>query len=94
MSDDTLAIEKLRAAMRLVGDPLPDLIVSIYALPEKPIEYRGHVFLTPDDAKTIHAKAPLILTQILGPASGRYRFALPFGELFQIELRLPPFEVT
>lgn len=91
MSDDTLTIDKMREAIRSMGEPVPDFIVSIYGLPGIPIEWQGHIFLAPEDAKTLHTKSPLVLRQMLGEGAGRYSVATPFDGPIPVELRVPPF---
>lgn len=88
---DTLTIENIKAAIKSLDAPIPDFIVSVYA--QSPIEYQNTIWLSPDDAKKVHAKSPLILRQILSPTSGRYVIATPFDGPFPLELPVPPFEL-
>jgi hypothetical protein len=90
---EAFTLDKMREALRQLEEfRLPDFIVTTMALTSRPVEIEGTIYLSPDDARALHRRSPLILQQMLSPNSGRYVLAGPFSGPFPLEPRFPPFD--
>ncbi len=90
---DIFTLDDMRRALRQLEEfRLPDFIVTTLALEGNPVEINGTIHLTPEDARTLHQRSPLVLQAMLSPNSGRYVLAGPFSGPFPLEPRWPPYD--